>query len=279
MYVHSLQLFALLLGMSVEEVCSTIKQLKSQFETLRDATEETLDNAGVSVKKVRRALMSIPAAKKMSHQHLKLFLRESNKEFFRSESIPELFGLVDLHWSYLEYYLLEHLIKLFSLKSLQPKMDSFKCSLLHFMEETPLTLFWEADDDKDIPFVKPEFTTMVTEHKWPPTITLMAVEMFRRAFVGKYCLHECAMMLKAAKPGSVHITWIIPQSIVHYLMKEIQSTGVEFFQQNDIVNLMLDGQFIYTTEHRKEVCIALINKTATLSIGCRSTLYICILLQ
>jgi len=243
----------LLLGMTVDDVCATIEQLKSQFKGIRNTTEETLDDAGVSVKEVTRTLMSIPAAKKTSHQHLKLFLRESNKEFFRSESIPELFGLVDLHWSYLEYHLLEHLIKEFSLKYLQSSMGSFKCHIQCFMEETPLTLFWEADEDKDTPHSKPEFTTSVTKHKRPPTVTLMDVEHFRRAFIGKYCLHECAMMLKAAKPGSVLITWSIPQSIVHYLMEEIQSTGTEFFQQNGILQLVLDGQCIYTVESTGQV--------------------------
>lgn len=244
---------SLLLGMTVDDVRATIEQLKNQFKIMRNTTEEALDDGGVSVKEVAKALMSIPAAKKKSHEHLKLFLRESNKEFFRSDSVPELFGLVDLHWSYLEYHLLEHLIKEFSLMYLHSSVESYKGHLQHFMEETPLILFWEADEDKDIPHPKPEFTTMVTKHKWPPTITLMAVENFRRAFVGKYHLHECAMMLKAAMPGSVHITWIIPQCIVHYLMEEIQSTGTDFFQQNDIVQLVLDEQCVYMEEQVGEL--------------------------
>jgi len=134
-------------------------------------------------------------------------------------------------------------------------MGSYKCHLQQFMEKTPLTLFWEADEDKDTPHSKPEFTTMVTKHKWSPTVTLMDVEHFRRAFVSKYCLHECAMMLKAAKPGSVHITWFLPQSIVHYLMEEIKSTGTEFFQLHNVIQLVLDGQCIYTAEHAEEVLL------------------------
>lgn len=257
MQLKHCQLF-LLLGTTVNDVRTTIKQLRNQFKVMRNATEEALEKARIGMKEVASALMSIPAAKKKSHQHLKLFLRESNKAFFKSESIPELFGLVDLHWSYLEYHLLEYLIQEFVHKCLQSQMELYKHHLYRFMENTPLTLFWEADEDKEIPHIKPEFATMVTEHNWPPTVTLMDVERFRRAFVSEYCLHECAMMLQAARPGSVHITWFIPQSIMHYLMEEIQSSRAEFFQESGIIQLELDGQCIYTAESTTQVHVLLL---------------------
>ena len=129
-----------------------------------------------------------------------VFLREYNKDFNACNNHWELFGLLNLYWSYLAYDLLDQLIESLALENISFEsvagvMAVYKKDLQQFRKHTTLELFCQAEPstlDDDPP---PGFRKMMVKFDWPKTVTLEDVEVFRKRYACKYNLKECAMIL------------------------------------------------------------------------------------
>ena len=110
------------------------------------------------------------------------FLDERRKDLHECKDHWELFTLLNFHWNYLSYDMLDQLIDELtvrdsSFEAIAGEMVVYKKELLEFRKRTSLKLFCQA-----VPHSKEDppagFRKMVTSHKWPGTITLEVVEEF-----------------------------------------------------------------------------------------------------
>ena len=119
-----------------------------------------------------------------------------------------------------------------------------------FRETTTLVLFCQVDpdlldlDEADTP--PPGFSTMVTEHQWPETVTLSDVEEFRKKFLHQFELPECAMMVNRIRRKCFEITWfaVLPPIVIQSLR---ESPPVALFKNFQVVSVEIDGELIYST--------------------------------
>ena len=197
-----------------------IKHLHRRFNSLKELTIQGLEKCRVAVMTVVYTLTTI-----LTVQEHKGFLEEKQKSLSESSNHWELFGKLNLYWTYLSYGLLEHLVKELALnhnwfQTVAGEMAVYKKDLEEFRKRTILELFCEADPrphDEDPP---PGFRKMVVEFDWPETATLEDVEKFRRRYASSYNLHTCAMMLNSIRTGSFTVTWFVPFSVVEMLRKK-----------------------------------------------------------
>ena len=184
------------------------------------STIRCMEKCKITVMMVLFTLTSIKAVK----EH-KVFLEEKHKALRQSDDHLEMFSLLNLYWNYLSYHLLEQLIEALNLEepafdSVAAEMAVYKKDLHHFMRQTSLVLFCEAETttlEEDPP---PGFRKMVVKFDWPETATLEDVEKFRRQYASSYDLQTCAMMLNNIGTGSFTVTWFIPVSVVEMLRKK-----------------------------------------------------------
>ena len=174
-----------------------IKQFEKRFNALKEASIESLERQRVSVRRVARALTSLPSDDMEEH---KLFLKENKTELYQASDHSELFGTLDFHWNYQNYQLLDHLIREFNLEGVKGEMKTYKEDLQLFRKKTPLELFCHSQKKR---YIKPppDFSEMVAEFDWPDDVTLEVVEEFRQEYTSHYSLQECAMMLNKVLPS------------------------------------------------------------------------------
>ena len=225
-------------------VRSDIDQLKEKFESLKNSIREEIEKAGVAVKTLVDKIMTFPATKREPHEE---FLMKYADKFRESKSILSVFDRLSMHWDYLNYDILDHLIATFKKSFSHPhklnqQLIAYKSSLRHFLEHTDLEDFCEAEEEERYMEPPDGFMTLVSHHDWKKPISLKKIDEFRRRFAYKYDLRACAIFLLRVGNGSVIVTLLVPYSIKLML----KSTESEFFTEHGITRLELNSTLIYS---------------------------------
>ena len=178
-----------------------------------------------------------------------MFLESKIDDFYESRSLHALFSKLDLYWNYLNYDLLDHLIKNFKVSDVEAEMERFKSDLRKFRLMAPLNLFCNTQKKRhhEIPA---GFKEMVAKFKWPKHVTLDVVERFREEFACGYRLRECAMMVVSILPGSFSITFHIPEFVVGRL-SSVSELPKELLIKYNVQSLMVDGNKVFEIQEVK----------------------------
>ena len=220
------------------EVQAEIDILDNKFHDLKNKIRECLESYNVAVKKVADALTSLRPDDVAEHQQ---FIESHTSAFFKAANISELFGIVNPYWNYLNYPLLDHLIRKFDLKEVKGVMESYKNDIQQFREKTPLTLFCRTQKRRRIN-PPSDFKEMVIQFEWPDNVTLEVVEQFRQEYAYHYGLHECAMMLAVVRRNCFIVTWFIPESIVEKLKVKVPRA---ILKKHHVTRLEIAGTCVY----------------------------------
>jgi len=186
---------------------------------------------------VMECLTDLPEDDMLEH---KRFLREHIGNLLQSGSLFKLFVRMNLHWSYLAYHLLEHLIKEFSVEEVKGEMEKYKSDLHRFMWNTPLEVFCKTQKRKIVDVPK-GFKKLVVKFTWPKA-ALGMVEEYRQQYAYHYKLREFAMMLITVQHGCFAAAWYIPESIVETLKKE---TPEDILLKYAVTELEIAGACVY----------------------------------
>ena len=225
-------------------VRSDIDHLKEKFESMKNVIREEIGKAGVEVQTLVDKIMSFPATKNEPHEE---FLMKYADRFRESKSISSVFDRLSMHWDYLNYDILDHLIAAFKNsfshpRKLSQQLIAYKSSLRHFLEHTDLEDFCKAEEEERHMEPPDGFKTLVSHHDWKKPVSLKKVDDFRRKFAYKYDLRACAIFLVRLGKGSVIVTLLVPCSIELML----KSTESEFFTEHGITHLELNDDPIYS---------------------------------
>ena len=215
-----------------------INEMKRKFTGLKNAVRECLDKHNIRVKKTADVLTSLSPDDDEQH---KIFLENHVSALFNAADNSELFGTMNFHWNYLNPSLLDHLVQECDLEEVKGEMEVYNSDLQQFRIKTPLTLFCRAQKRKRTK-LSPDFQDVRAEFDWTNEVTLEVVEQFRQKYASHYYLHKFAMMLAEVHPGSFHITWFIPQSIVEKLKAKVPRG---LLKQYSVTKLEISGVCVY----------------------------------
>ena len=229
---------------AIEKVKDEIRQFEKQFCALKDASRECLKRRVITVKRIASSLTSLPADDMDEH---KQFLESHLSKIYQAPDHFELFGVLDFHWNYQNYQLLDYLIQEFDLEGIKSEMNIYKEDLRLFRKKTPLKLFCKSQKKRHIE-PSQKFHQMVVKFDWPDNVTLEVVEQFRQEYASHYCLQECAMMLDVVLLGSFVVTWFIPGSIVEKLKVKVP---VSILKTHSVTNLEISGELVYSKPMEK----------------------------
>lgn len=236
---------------SLDTMKAKTLEFEERFKMLKRSTQKCLEerHPSVSVKQVVLCLTEIPENEKPDH---KVFLESSLHTLCQAEDLTVLFAKLNLHWTYLSFYLLNHLIIEFKVTAVQEDMEKYKCDLKKFRKEAPLNVFFQAHKRRH---VEPPsgFVEVVTQFEWPEDTNLETVENFRQEYASHYGLHECAMILGRILFGSVIVTWFISLSFVEHLKASLPD-GI--FVKYNVEKLEVDGVCVYKKAKSHQVKIS-----------------------
>ena len=120
--------------MIVHTVGDTIERLEKQFSSLqRRLLSEMKVNSELSPETLLDSMTLLPIALRGEYQK---FVFENLKTLEKAGSVREIFRHLNLHFTFIDYRLLEHLIKEFGSNRLKGDMSSYADAMQIFLDET-----------------------------------------------------------------------------------------------------------------------------------------------
>ena len=205
------------------EVSKNIEMLEWEFYDLEDNAIELAEVKQWTAKSFSTLLCRLPPQYKDEHI---LFVEEKMPRIKNANCVEEIFGYLDLYWSFLSPGLLEHILHKLGDPTAIRQMSEFVVKVKEFRRVTLLKIYWKvvSVDPSSRP-VDTQVKQLITVHK-PESLsgnsTLEDVEEFRKRFAIMYTIDKVALCVSQISPGSVKIAWSIPPSVADQLLSDIQ---------------------------------------------------------
>ena len=185
---------------------------------------------------LRITLTTLPLSSKF--QHL-LFLQNKRKEIKSAKDIDEIFDVLDRHWNWSDYYLLQRLIADFGDDSLKQDMSKYLAELEHFEKATTIYLFRNAVESWkrhwNCPVLFSEAVLML--QKDAAECTLYDLRKLKEAIASKSSLSECALFFRDVHASAVVMEIALPKDAVELILAALDAA---FLQQHQIVSVTID---------------------------------------
>ena len=225
---------------SIRYVEAKIRNIKKQFNHLKEATLENLERYNIPVERVVETLRLLSADDNGDH---KLFTENHMTVFEQAGSNSVLIGHLDFNMDYVSYHVLEYIIHEFQMVAVMVQMETYKLELQKFQMKVPLSIFCQAKNRTSIKF-SPEFKNVVAEFPHQTQPSLETVENFRKQYAAHYKLRDCSVALAGinSRDSTFICTWLIPQSVADKLKKTLPR---EVFEENSVSRFSVSGACVY----------------------------------
>ena len=230
-----------------------VEQLEDCFLELTECTYEILVKKMIDVHRLRARLVSLDVSRRHEHQ---AFIDKHLMNVDQKMTLTDLWARLGNYWDFLNFDLLEHVVNRFGSEDLKKEMKSYKCDLQSFRKATRLCDFiscWPVRGETPPETELREFVVKVG-HQWD-NCTLEDLETLKGVITRKFFLPEFVLRLREIKKGCITIMWLIPEQFVMVLQVDIESTSSEFFLEQKIETITIDGQECHPssrTRHMKE---------------------------
>ena len=201
--------------------------------------------------RLRARLVLLDVSQKHEHRE---FINKHLMKIDQRMTLTDLWARLGNYWDFLNFDLLEHIINKFGSENLKKEMKSYKHDLQSFRKATRLCDFidcWPVRGQTPPETELREFVTKVGR-QWE-NCTLEDLETLKGVITHKFFLPEFTLQLRKIMEGSITITWLIPVPFVKTLQEDVQHTSSEFFIEQNIEAIIIDGRECYSTPTRKPV--------------------------
>ena len=232
---------------SITEAKLVIEQLKRLFDDLKNDVLMELKSRNISAFQLLDFLTSDPL---MFPDFAKELMKE-NEDLSEIKHLTTVFFLLNRYWDYLNTEIIEAII-IGKLKNptLSQKLGMLKEELQHFMFNTTVKQFYDADVRNTCPSPPDDFKEMVSTHSWGPSTLLFEVERFRQILQSTfknrflYQAAACSMVIIVGiREGCVKIIMFVPELVTESIVTE--SININFLKDNGVVELEFDEMCIY----------------------------------
>ena len=226
-----------------EAIRMEVEEMQLRFEEIQHSMLDTLEKDGIKIKRFRRSLSTYPG-----YVQLKAFT--TLKKASGDMDLDDIFSIwnTELVWSFLDFTLLEHIVKRLGSDNLKEKMEQYSDLLKRFRERTTVFKLIKLWPNFKPPHDYEECrTAILTLKENARECTLEKLELLRKQTCRKlqgYKLSEAALVMFDVRPGSIKLIWILHKKMVpdfKKVFRECETTGT-FFKENGITKLELDGE-------------------------------------
>lgn len=234
---------------------SQIEALEEQFRDIHGRlVTELSTNEGISIDQVLQALTMLPFAIRRQYQDtIQTMLPDLESE----DRISSLFDLLHPLFSFIDYELLKHLVSKFGSPRLKEEMTVYAEKVQLFKRVTTISDLVEYWPGLELP--ESNYSRLRAKIGGDPgTYTLEELDKFRRTFFGQMRLSEfvsASILLQLERSNSFVAMWLIPTVVVPELVeatKQQLGTVNVFFQEEQVLQLSVDKQTLYTDERAME---------------------------
>ena len=235
-----------------------VEQLEDRFLQLTECTYEVLVEKRIDIHRLRARLVSLDVSRRHEHRE---FINKHLMKIDQRMTLTDLWARLGDYWDFLNFDLLDHVVSRFGNEDLKKEMKSYKCDLQSFRNATRLCDFidcWPVRGQSPPETELKDFVAKVGRH-WD-TCTLEDLETLKGAITRKFFLPEFVLRLREVKEGCITIIWHVPEQFVEVLQVAVESTSSEFFLEQKIVTITIDGQECYSSSMKakkyvREKCV------------------------
>ena len=187
-------------------------QLQTQFVTVLTHTKicfmkKEAESVGF-LNEFRITLTTLPLSKRHQHMH---FLKQEEDRIKKAKDIDEIFDILEPYWNYVDYALLQHIIKEFGTSELKKEMKKYITELEQFEKKTAVQDYDSATPHGRNVHVPAYFETVeVVQVKDPAKCSLYEIRQFQNDIVNQSALKEYSVFRKRVSCSSVNIILAFP---------------------------------------------------------------------
>lgn len=233
-----------------EELEEELEELQGVFGRIQESIMEVLDQKGVLFKQFKRAISSFPA-------HVQLNSFRNFKTVSGNVEFEDIFSSwnQDVVWSFLDFTLLEGIVKRYGHDKLRDSMKEYSLRLKNFRQRTLVSrlmdIWTDPNEPKDYEKCKKLILNLNIK---ADECTLEKLEVLRKRSSDKFLkgipLSEAALVLFRLKIGCLSLTWIARTDMVQNIREVVVQCvkNGEYFKENSIRSLVLDGERFMSME-------------------------------
>ena len=238
-----------------------ISKLEEWFSDLKDKLlSEMKSNQAVSPQTILGSLAILPLPLQAEY---KKYVMENLSTLATAPSVTVMFVYLSFNFTFIDYGLLEHLMKKFGSYQLKQDMSSYVEEINVFLDETTVAqLGVHLPGQQELP---PHFDKLLMKiDKDPGKCSLRMLNELRKRFCSEVHLSEIVCILKGiGKVNSFLVIFMVPSVLGPKLVESIGGVDDGFYQRECITSISLNLQQIYLsiTLRQKKVCYFLLTAT------------------
>ena len=188
--------------------------------------EKEVEESGKFLRAFQVTLTSLPGPLFKQHED-KDFLKEEKIRIKKAKDVDEILDILEPYWNYVDYDLLEHIIKLLGTSDLQEEMKEYITELEQFERATTVHDFSLAIQEE----VPARYGKLAVKlKKDPKRLTLHDVRQFKKSLKDEMSFKEYTLLFQGRRKHAVNSQLLpIPSKECHYLdYKKTMSSSVSF---------------------------------------------------
>ena len=178
--------------------------------------EKEVEESGKFLRAFQVTLTSLPLFKQYEDKD---FLKEEKNRIKKAKDVDEVFEILDPYWNYVDYDLLEHIIKEFGTSDLQEEMRKYVAELERYEKKTTVHDFSLATQGKVV--VPAHYRELAIKlDKDPNECTLHDVRQFKKSVENESTLESYTLLFRRVICSSVEIILAFPPE-AHAKLSEV----------------------------------------------------------
>jgi hypothetical protein len=227
----------------------TIENFESQVRFLQKEILHQLVENNVDTLAVINSLTLLPLKLRKEYEKA---IQQLVPFFSNKESINKLFIHLNPLFSFLDYGLLEYIIKVYGSDTLVQDMTTYSSDMCIFMKETTIKqLINHLPGQTEIP---PKFSLIEAKiGEDASKCSLEQLNTIRKRYCSEVELSEIVFHLVAVvESNSFIIRWLVPSALVDDIVKSARYVDQSFYQEYKITSLTLalDGRCLYLMDQQ-----------------------------
>ena len=164
-------------------------------------------------------------------------------EIITYSTLTQVFQWLTIHgfWSFLNYYLLDCLVKEYGNEALKTSLDNFNTDMEQFKNEMKLVDFLPAWSGRSAHFTESGFQAIILRlHKAWSKCTLADVAKMEGFLESRFLINRFILRFANGQPGSVVIMWLVPSHVIEYIKKVAMEIGQKSLTEEGMIEVKFD---------------------------------------
>ena len=236
------------------DVSNNIENLESQFTDLHKCIlDELIANKDMNIQKLLQRLTLLPIKLRSEYQKI---ISEKLPTLPREGSISELFLHLNPLFTFIDYHLLEYIIKVFGSNSLKIKMQSYSHEISSFLKQTTIQQlidYWPCQEEED-----PKVYEIIAKiDKDAKSCTLHELNTLRRKICVSVRLSDIiSAAVSIRNSTSFIISWSLPSVLASHVITSLNEIEEDFFESEKIESLFVGDVKVYPRVTLAETLLA-----------------------